>query len=472
MEKEILDFIFQSGGIGLQFYNPEEYNNEGIVYTIIDSDEKYIDLQWEDDEEIYYNSEPWHVFLSHLESGFYVIKNMDFLCQTMGVDLDIDDVFGSLNENESSHIVGNIERLLQEWNWVVMPVSDITEEQFQELQLYLYSKGIYWQSGGDDVRSMPPDLGWIYIGRYPYYNGRPPHAQRATIGWTFYQDGIWRPEEDPSYAEDYRLWNPKYKIVSYYDIILDDDDLDMDDVFGSLNEGTYQPILNLRFDPPLRNEWELLEVMKVIQRNYDDVTWRSGGIPTNLPYLDQIWEDPSEGIWYITIGFFKSNPKNITYTSGDIDDPSISDEEHHMYKHLNGREWVRSHDFDADETSDMFGPLIETNEFDWVGDIIDDDANRFSKIPSYNHERYILRFSQPMLASDVMDLLKFLKEIGWDVGDNIVRDYNFDDLVEYSSNGTGYIHLRPNGKVTYADDVKLFSDYTDIKLDTVRQIWV
>ncbi|MFN7656365.1 MAG: hypothetical protein ACK5OW_01085 [bacterium] len=100
MEKEILDFIFQSGGIGLQFYNPEEYNNEGIVYTIIDSDEKYIDLQWEDDEEIYYNSEPWHVFLSHLESGFYVIKNMDFLCQTMGVDLDIDDVFGSLNENE------------------------------------------------------------------------------------------------------------------------------------------------------------------------------------------------------------------------------------------------------------------------------------------------------------------------------------------------------------------------------------
>lgn len=334
MEKEILDFIFQSGGIGLQFYNPEEYNNEGIVYTIIDSDEKYIDLQWEKGDNYDYGSLVWYGFLRHLNSGFYVIKNTDFLYSAMGVGLDIDDVF------------------------------------------------------------------------------------------------------------------------------------------GSLNEGTYQPILNLRFDPPLRNEWELLEVMKVIQRNYDDVTWRSGGIPTNLPYLDQIWEDPSEGIWYITIGFFKSSPKNITYTSGHIDDPSFSDEEHHMYKHLNGREWVRSHDFDADETSDMFGPLIETNEFDWVGDIIDDDANRFSKIPSYNHERYILRFSQPMLASDVMDLLKFLKEIGWDVGDNIVRDYNFDDLVEYSSNGTGYIHLRPNGKVTYADDVKLFSDYTDIKLDTVRQIWV
>ena len=156
--------------------------------------------------------------------------------------LDLSDTnFFPEELNESLHVVGNIDKLLQEWNWIVMPVSDITDEQFQELQLYLYSKGIYWQGGGDAVRSMPLDLGWIYIGRYPYYNGRPPHEQIATIGWTFYHDGIWRPEEDPSYAEDYRLWNPKYKIVRYYDIILDDDDLDMDTAFEPLNEAEDYP---------------------------------------------------------------------------------------------------------------------------------------------------------------------------------------------------------------------------------------
>lgn len=334
MENEILDFIFQSGGIGLQFYNPEEYNEAGTVYTIIDSDDKYVDIQWEYDDEydFDYSSEPWHVFLLHLKSGFYVIKNVDFLYKAMGIDVDIDDFF------------------------------------------------------------------------------------------------------------------------------------------GSLNEGTYQPILNLRFDPPLRNEWELLEVMKVIQRNYDDVTWRSGGSPTNLPYLDEIWEDAWEGIWYITIGFFKSNPKNITYTSGSVDDPSFSDEEHHMYKHLNGREWVRSHDFDADETSDMFGPLVEADEYDWVGDIINDDFNRFSEVPAYDGKRYILLFSKPMYYRDILGLLEFLREAGWNVGDDIKNQYNFEEIHEYSSNGTGYIHLRPDGSVTYADNINLFRNYNDIDIEGVQQI--
>ena len=80
-------FIADSNLVGQEFYNPQEYNEIGVVYTIIDMDDRYIDIEWVDpeDHENEYSSIPLSDFIASLETKFYVLKsddpNMSFLDQ-------------------------------------------------------------------------------------------------------------------------------------------------------------------------------------------------------------------------------------------------------------------------------------------------------------------------------------------------------------------------------------------------------
>lgn len=80
-------FIADTNLVGQEFYNPEEYNETGTVYTIIDMDDRYIDVEWYDpeDDQNDHSSITLVDFIQHLNTGFYVLKsddpNMSFLDQ-------------------------------------------------------------------------------------------------------------------------------------------------------------------------------------------------------------------------------------------------------------------------------------------------------------------------------------------------------------------------------------------------------
>jgi|688.fasta_scaffold01248_39 hypothetical protein len=79
-------FIADSNLVGQEFYNPQEYNERGIIYTIIDMDDSGLDLEWEDPEEgVEYASMTLRELINGLNDNFYVLKsddpNMSFLDQ-------------------------------------------------------------------------------------------------------------------------------------------------------------------------------------------------------------------------------------------------------------------------------------------------------------------------------------------------------------------------------------------------------
>jgi hypothetical protein len=79
-------FIADSNLVGQEFYNPQEYNERGIIYTIIDMDDSGLDLEWEDPKEgVEYGSMTLSELINGLNDNFYVLKsddpNMSFLDQ-------------------------------------------------------------------------------------------------------------------------------------------------------------------------------------------------------------------------------------------------------------------------------------------------------------------------------------------------------------------------------------------------------
>lgn len=65
--------------IGLSFYNPEEYQNDGIFYTITNQSGVDIDFNWyeEEDDNYDHSSMPWKDFIEHLITGFFKIKDVN-----------------------------------------------------------------------------------------------------------------------------------------------------------------------------------------------------------------------------------------------------------------------------------------------------------------------------------------------------------------------------------------------------------
>lgn len=84
-----MDYNFLRGYslVGMEFYHLEEYNESGVVYTIIDMDDKSIDIEWvdPDDHQTEHSSLSLDDFIYNLNKKFYILvnedKNMSFLDQ-------------------------------------------------------------------------------------------------------------------------------------------------------------------------------------------------------------------------------------------------------------------------------------------------------------------------------------------------------------------------------------------------------
>ena len=109
------DFLRDENLVGLEFYNPKEFADEGVFYIIWDQDSSVnsIDIQWEDPSDLDEDGEPMteystmyiSTFVDDLNRGFYVLKNLD-----KSFDLpDPYDVISGLNEStEEFDWVGDI----------------------------------------------------------------------------------------------------------------------------------------------------------------------------------------------------------------------------------------------------------------------------------------------------------------------------------------------------------------------------
>ena len=268
--------------------------------------------------------------------------------------LDVEDVFNSLNESADNY----------------------------QPNLYLrFEPPIYNDTIGirqlDKILNLIedeyPTVSWFQGGSPSQFNpfvhtdeddGIPEEIKSITIGhWPDKPDlltyGMWD-DNDMGYtnAIDGWLW-------------VEERDVDYDktsDLFNSLNESTYQPKLNLRFEDGISDANELDRVLKVLEIVYPGLKWL-GNDPVGTHNVirnnqdvdgDDFEYDP---IHYLTIGYFPNTPDKLTYTSGPADDIDFSDSEQHGYNWVDGWEWVQKNEVDYDETSDIFNQLNESYDF-------------------------------------------------------------------------------------------------------------
>lgn len=99
------DFLKKESLIGLEYYNTEEFMESGIVYRVWDQDDKFVDIEWEDPEEMSEDNEPMTEYstvsidrlIEDLNKGFYVIKTFE------GFNLpNVYDTISGLFENKEN----------------------------------------------------------------------------------------------------------------------------------------------------------------------------------------------------------------------------------------------------------------------------------------------------------------------------------------------------------------------------------
>lgn len=161
----------------------------------------------------------------------------------------------------------------------------------------------------------------------------------------------------------YSDYGPK---VDGWQLLKKTTDLDTHDIFNQLNEGMYQPKLNLRFEDGISDADELDKILQVLAVVYPGLTWLGGAPITKHNVIrdeqeESFYYDP---IYYLTIGFFSNKPDKLTYTSGHDRDISYADDEHDNYDWVDGYKWVRDNQINYDETDDMFQQLNEALEYD------------------------------------------------------------------------------------------------------------
>ena len=268
--------------------------------------------------------------------------------------LDVEDVFNSLNESADNY----------------------------QPNLYLrFEPPIYNDTIGirqlDKILNLIedeyPTVSWFQGGSPSQFNpfvhtdeddGIPEEIKSITIGhWPDKPDlltyGQWD-DNDMGYtnAIDGWLW-------------VEEREVDFDktsDLFNSLNESTYQPKLNLRFEDGISDANELDKVLRVLEIVYPGLKWL-GNDPVGTHNVIRNNQDADgddfeyDPIHYLTIGYFPNTPNKLTYTSGPADDIDFSDSEQHGYNWVDGWEWVQKNEVDYDETSDIFNQLNESYDF-------------------------------------------------------------------------------------------------------------
>lgn len=70
------NFLLDANLVGQKFYNPNEYKSQGIVYTITDMDDKFMDLEWVNptgNRETSTGNISINNFINNLNDGFFIL---------------------------------------------------------------------------------------------------------------------------------------------------------------------------------------------------------------------------------------------------------------------------------------------------------------------------------------------------------------------------------------------------------------
>jgi hypothetical protein len=308
--------------------------------------------QWDDNDMNYQNA----------IDGWQWLKDRE-------VDYDqTSDIFSSLNENEEE--IPKVTYVFEP------PIED--EEILRHVMHILNAEhpGLEWVNGVSvltyDIYNEVFDrndagvVGALSIGFFP--------EEPNQLSWSSWVD----PDEN---------WGPKvdgWSLIKKYGIP------NTEDVFNQLNESTYQPKLNLRFDEPIYDANELDKVLRVLNMVYPGLQWKGGDSITT----HNVIRDGNEGdfeydpIYYLTIGFFPHAPDRLTYTNGPDDDSSYADDEHHNFNWVDGWQWVKDNEVNYDETTDIFNQLNESYDF---LDQTNLKGFKFKKIMDNNPKLWVIR---------------------------------------------------------------------------------
>lgn len=127
---------------------------------------------------------------------------------------------------------------------------------------------------------------------------------------------------------------------------------------------------------------------------------------------------------------------------------------------------------DDTDTLSFFDSLNESNDdLGWVQDIIDDYP--FPHIPNFDHQRHLIRYKTKNLTKEYFkDLIKYLYELGWHFSDD-PSDITIDLLYDYYKEQDCYIHLKPNGFMSYghSEDTLRISN-GGLRFKNVDTIWI
>lgn len=266
------------------------------------------------------------------------------------LDFDTYDVFNQLNEDIDEDDVPKITYVFEP------PIEDR-----ETLESVLYAVGnehpnITWPTGApilsyDVYREIFIDNeGYDFVGGLSIF---PSSSESGpdTITWTSWVD------PRGSYSD----YGPK---ADGWQLLEKTSNLDTDDMFNQLNEGRYQPKLNLRFEDGISDADELDKILQVLAVVYPGLTWLGGNSITTHNVIRAEEDFEYEPIYYLTIGFFPTSSDKLTYTSAPDDDRDFADDEHHNFKWVDGWQWVRDNEVNYDETDDMFQQLNEALEYD------------------------------------------------------------------------------------------------------------
>jgi len=226
------------------------------------------------------------------------------------------------------------------------------------------------------------------------------------------------------------------------------------DPFNQLNEGRYQPRLNLRFEDGISDADELDKVLQVLSVIYPGLTWL-GGKPITKHNVIRDEEEESfyyDPIYYLTIGFFSGKWDKLTYTSGHDRDISYADDEQSNYDWVDGYKWVRDNQINYDETDDIFQQLNESSFSDFT---LEYDENN----PLHKFDIFL---DKTNTASDIKYILDLYKEFGipsskkneWNNSD---IDYCHEWFLDPKKDGQGMVigtGVNASGYYIYWEGVK------------------
>jgi len=303
---------------------------------------------------------------------------------------EVGDPFNQLNEDIDEDDVPKITYVFEP------PIEDR-----ETLESVLYAVGnehpnITWPTGAPILSYDVYREIFIDNEGYDFVNGLsifPNESGPDTITWTSWVD------PRGSYSD----YGPK---ADGWQLLEKTTNLDTDDMFNQLNEGRYQPRLNLRFEDGISDADELDKVLQVLSVIYPGLTWLGGAPITNHNVIrdqehgdEDFYYDP---IYYLTIGYFSNAPDKLTYTSGPADDIDFSDSEQHNYSWVEGYKWVRDNQINYDETDDIFQQLNESSFSDFT---LEYDENN----PLHKFDIFL---DKTNTAIDIKYILDLYKEFG------------------------------------------------------------